>query len=136
MATLSEIRISSWRLLFIASRFPHLVISPNIYHDRQKLKEYQGIRETEAFEYENMRNNFKYCYYWEKWKVMSDCRDTRDPRRIFRHKIADEIVWTRQLVFLHVTFFYHQVRFQLHLLFHLVTIILIYQINIFRMSIY
>ena len=60
MATLSEIRISSWRLLFIASRSPHLVISPNIYNDRQKLKEYQGIRATEAFEYENMRNNFKY----------------------------------------------------------------------------
>ena len=51
----------------------------------QKRKGYQGIRATEAFEYENTRSDFNYCYYWEhgdiisiispcweKWKTMSD----------------------------------------------------------------
>ena len=36
---------------------------------KQKEKGYQGIKATEAFEYENTRSNFKYCYYWEKWKT-------------------------------------------------------------------
>ena len=45
---------------------------------------YQGIRATEAFEHENTRIDLKYCYFWGKWKTMSDYRDTRDPRDIFR----------------------------------------------------
>ena len=64
----------------------------------QKGKGYQGIRATEAFDYENTRKyfkygyylkkwktmsntrlDFKYCFYWKKWKTMSDSRDTGDP---------------------------------------------------------
>ena len=40
----------AWWLLFITSRFPHLSIWPMT---EQKRKEYQGIRATEAFDYEN-----------------------------------------------------------------------------------
>ena len=51
----------SWWLLFIASRFPHLmIISPSIMMEK-KGKVYQGIRATEAFEYENTRSDFNYC---------------------------------------------------------------------------
>ena len=38
----------------------------------EKWKGYKGITATEAFEYENTRSDSKYCYYWEKWKTMSD----------------------------------------------------------------
>ena len=42
----------------------------------QKEKGYQRIRATEAFEYENTRSDFEFCFYWEKWKPMLDSRDT------------------------------------------------------------
>ena len=61
MATLSEMIILSCWLLFIVSRFPHLIISANIMTE-QKGKGYQGRRATEAFGYENA-SDFKYCYY-------------------------------------------------------------------------
>ena len=41
----------------------------------QKEKGYQGIRATKAFEYTNTKSGFKYCYYWEKWKTVSDYRE-------------------------------------------------------------
>ena len=66
MATLSEMIILSWWLLFIAPQFPHLFvyISPNIIiMTEQKGKGYKVTRETETFEYENTRSDFKYCYY-------------------------------------------------------------------------
>ena len=58
----SEMIILSWWLLFIASRFPHLIISPNIMTE-QKWKGYEGIRAAEVFQYENTRSDFNYCYY-------------------------------------------------------------------------
>ena len=58
---------------------------------KQRGKGYQGIRATEAFEYENTRNDFNYCYYWEKWKTMSDYKDTRFPKGTFRDKFNPNI---------------------------------------------
>ena len=58
----------------------------------QKGKGYQGIWATETFEYKNTRKDFKYCYYWENWKTISDYRVTRDPRGLFRQiKVTPEI---------------------------------------------
>ena len=72
-----------WNYYFIS--FIHrFTISPfdNIAYNimmEQKGKGYQGVRATEVFEYENTRSDFNYCYYWEKWKTMSDYRDVRVP---------------------------------------------------------
>ena len=59
----------------------------------QKAKQYQGIRVTEAFEYKNKRSYFKYCYYWEKWKAMSNYRDTRLPgsQEAFSDKVTPDV---------------------------------------------
>ena len=57
--------------IHIALWFPYFIISPNIMTE-QKGKVYQGIRANEAFEYENTRSDFNYCYHWEKLKTMTD----------------------------------------------------------------
>ena len=49
--------------IFIASRFAHLIMSPNIMTTEKKGIGYQGIRATEAFEHENTRIDLKYCYF-------------------------------------------------------------------------
>ena len=63
MVTLYKMIILRW--LFIALQFPLVFMTPNIMTE-QKGKEYQGIRATEAFEFDNTRSDFK-CYdYLEK----------------------------------------------------------------------
>ena len=57
----SEMIILSWWLLFIASRFPHFLISSNIITE-ERATGYQRIKATEAFEYKNTRGDFKYYY--------------------------------------------------------------------------
>ena len=55
----SEMIILSRWLLFTASRFPHLIISPDLM-TKQKGKRYQRIGATESFEHENTRSDFNY----------------------------------------------------------------------------
>ena len=52
----------------------------------QKGKDYQGIRSTEAFEYENTISDLKCCDYWEKWKTIwqTTAKYTRNTRGVFR----------------------------------------------------
>ena len=49
------------------------------------------MKTTEAFVYKNIRNDFNYCYYWEKWKTMSDYRDTKIPQGVFTDKVTPVI---------------------------------------------
>ena len=51
--------------LFIAAQCASHFIAPNTMK-KQKGKGYQGIRATEAFEYENTRSDLKYCDYQRK----------------------------------------------------------------------
>ena len=51
---------------------------------QQKGKRYQEIKATETFEFKNTTSNFKYCNYCKKLRTISDYRDNRDSRRIFR----------------------------------------------------
>ena len=64
MAMLSEKIILSWWLLY-SHRFTicPFDMSPNIMTTEQKVIGYQGIRATQAFEHENTRIHFKYCYF-------------------------------------------------------------------------
>ena len=57
MATLSEMITLWW--LFFTSQFTFDFIAP-------KIMTIKGIREIEAFEYENTRSDFKCCDYREK----------------------------------------------------------------------
>ena len=58
----------------------------------QKGKGYQEIRATVAFENENTRSDFNYCYDWEKWKILPDYfRDTRVPQGSFPDKVTPDI---------------------------------------------
>ena len=43
-----------------------------------------SLRVNEAFEYENTISNFKYSYYWEKWKIMPDFRDAMNLKGTLR----------------------------------------------------
>ena len=85
-----EMDILSCWLLFIASRFPHFIISPSII-TKQKGKKYQGVRATKTFEYKNTRSDFNSCYYCEKWKTLSDYRDTRVPQATVPDKVTPDI---------------------------------------------
>ena len=51
---------------------------------QQKGKRYQEIKATETFDFKNTTSNFKYCNYCKKLTTMSDYRDNRDSRCIFR----------------------------------------------------
>ena len=55
----------------------------------QKRKGYQRIRSIEAFEYQNIRSDFKCCDYWEKRKTI--CQTTAKYTKAFLDKVTPDI---------------------------------------------